>query len=252
MIPTIPGNTSPPVRVQGTDFGRTIARPLALSAAALVPILVALDLAYGALLRTSMPATSREALGAIVLDLAVVLVLVLTLALAQLMAFRVAFWLQQRRGDRVLIVAAVLLSTPVIYLLARQPFIGNRYRGTPVALYGPWVLLPILAAGAALLLWLALRAIRTLHDPATPRGKRTLLLAALGGTALGIFAVDATWYVGWYPLIHTIFSLSVALLLQLIASALLWRRGTPFVIDRRRLAIGGFALAALADRKSVV
>ena len=204
---------------------------------ALVMLLLAGDLAYALLLRPATQGTWDTAVSA-ALTLATV-ALASALLVVLVMAAVVGHQWLARFGRLVPAITAVLLSAPVLFVLARQPFVGNRYKDSPVAAYGPWVVFALLVVLTVGIIWSCGRLIAWLVVAARP-GIRRLTMGILLAVCGAIVLTDALWYVGWYPLVHSMLSLASALLGVALVGVVLARSA------RARAAGGRLNLAVAA------
>jgi glucan phosphoethanolaminetransferase (alkaline phosphatase superfamily) len=203
---------------------------LAISGGPVVLLLCGYDFAHSQVIR---PATSTAwadssavaftALSAIALALAVVTV---AESIASTLFRRLVGLLPGMRGEMLGTLIVIAAGSPVLYLLARQPFIGNRYKDTPVAVYGPWVVLLLLAALTAIVIWAGHRLILWLFS-ASSSGRVVLWVSGLvGATAAFVVLVDTVWYPGWYPVVHSALSFFSVMLLQIAVGAVVVRNAT--------------------------
>ena len=208
------------------------------------------DLAYGLLQR---PAEQGFWDAVASTGLAFALVGVTSAALLVLLAVAVSGhqWLV-RFGRLIPAFTAMVLSTPVLYMLARQPFVGNRYKDSPVATYGPWIVLAVLALLTAAIVWACARLIAWWIVSARAGSRRLATVGVLvicGAVAL----TDALWYVGWYPLVHSALSLASALLavaliaVTLARSADARRVGGLINVTAAALLLAGMAAATFVS-----
>src|SRR5687768_3129673 len=120
---------------------------LAWTASPVVAILFACDLVHAHLIRPTLQSFwETVTAGAAGLLLASAAVLALTAVEAVVVS---AYAVAMRRiaspwKHLVIALVAAIAASPILMLLARQPFVGNRYRDTPVAVYGPWIVLAVL------------------------------------------------------------------------------------------------------------
>ena len=199
-----------------------------VSASIVTLIVVLLDLLHGTFLRSTESLTLQGAVLPWILNFAIVSTAVFLLVFAESLALRIIFGLGQaiRRKRSVewnVILMVLVASLPILYVLAEQPFVGNRYRTSPLALYGPWMVLPFLIVLFWLIAWgalIVLRALRSQNSTSLQWYSSAALVATL---ALGVLAVDVRWYVGWYPLIHSIFGIVVVVLLHALVLGMLAR-----------------------------
>jgi glucan phosphoethanolaminetransferase (alkaline phosphatase superfamily) len=235
-----------------TLFGR------ALPAAAMVAaILLFVDLVCGLALRPTTPNSPREAFGPWIVDAGLVVAASMVLATIEVVAAGlvlryVRFDGSWRAAARVAALA-VCIVLPVLFLLARQPFAGTRYQGTSIAIYGPWAVLPLLMATTAAVAMVLLRGLTVLFTPTSSMAAWISVFIAVLLSTVAVIGIDALWYVGWYPLIHTILSVTSASGVLVLCLAAMDRVGRVYA-PRRGFAIlvvsvAGIAVVAVAFHK---
>jgi hypothetical protein len=153
--------------------------------------------------------------------------------------------LRSRGGALAASALVVIAASPVIYVLARQPFVGNRYRDTPIAVIGPWIVLILLALGAVSALYFGYRLVSWLLVPTTSSRAVWITLSVVVLLAGLVLVVDTVWYPGWYPLVHSVLSLSVALLLHTVLT-LAARRHHTLSSGMRQVTIAVATLVLIA------
>jgi hypothetical protein len=223
----------------------TPAAMLVLSLGPLIVLLAGFDIFHALVIRPAV--LSPRAIAA---TFAVSLLLVCAGALAVTVIQMLAIWAYwaitahvRGRWSHVSAPAlATLAASPFLLLLARQPFIGNRYRASPVAVWGPWAVLAILAVLTIMGLWLSAKTLVWLADASSRRQwPKRLVQAGMAGAAAAILAVDTLWFAGWYPLVHTVLSAASLMLAQvLLALALMrraWRRPIAAAVNRGVVAV---------------
>lgn len=195
---------------------RRVARALGL-VGVVAMALAALDHVHGVTSRPWRPMSAGDVVGA----MALTALCTFGIAAGSSLVPAAGIWLHhvlglkgRHRSATRFAAVATAVSSPILYVAALQPFIGNRYSGTAIGYYGPWLLWPVLvllAFGATVLLVWFLGWTRT---RAGLSGRHALAVATCSMVVAGVlFRVDSTWYVGWYPLVHTTLSMATALLL---------------------------------------
>jgi hypothetical protein len=192
---------------------------LASSAGPLLFTLLALDAGHAWLVR---PASDTPLETASLIALALVALSVLVSALLAAEALTVAIyrgidrWVS-RWGSLFTPAILSILASPLLWVLARQPFVGNRYKDTPLALYGPWVVLAVLVVASAAGVWVGARLLVWIVEDRTRRpALRRMTLLMVAGLCAAVVAIDALWYAGWYPLVHTVMSAAAAVLVHVL------------------------------------
>ena len=185
------------------------------TACPVVVILFGYDLLHSEVVR---PAVQEPLDAAVAGGVALTLVAAGVAALTALLVAVVSLYLRLsslhgRLGTLLPEIAGTIAASPLLFVLARQPFIGNRYKDSPVAVYGPWVVF----AGLLLLtfagIWVATRLLRsTTSSTDSARAVRRFTLGGLTLAIVVLVAVDTLWYPGWYPLVHTVLSVCTAVL----------------------------------------
>ena len=128
-------------------------------------------------------------------------------------------WFRRWRfADAVIPILAALAASPLLWLLGRQPFVGNRYRDSQLAIVGPWLVFGALFLVVVVGSWLALRGLRLWFAEGSSRRTSWIGMLICVLMLLPLMLIDVLWYVGWYPLIHTVLSLTVVVLLQAIVA----------------------------------
>jgi hypothetical protein len=183
---------------------------LALSAGPLVLLLVTCDVVHSLVVRPAeLP--GREAVASLALATLLVCAAVATATVFEAVALwaysSVTGWVRGRFSTLIAPTLVVVVGSPLLMVLARQAFIGNRYKATPVAVYGPWVVLVLLALVTILGIWLGAQLLAWLvSSPRSQRLGRCLVLLGIVVAFVALVAFDSLWFAGWYPLVHTVLS----------------------------------------------
>lgn len=201
-------------------------RMLVLSSGPLVLLLVACDIVHSLVIRRAL-LPGWEATVATALAMLLVCTAVMIATMCEAAAVRAYTLVTTRVRGRFAELAAPILAaaagSPLLVLLARQPF-GNRYRGTPVATYGPWVVLAMLMLVVIAGLWLGARLLSWfVSSPSSQRLARWRLGSVLAAAFVALVVADSLWYAGWYPLVHTVLSVASLLIAHVLLALTLFR-----------------------------
>ncbi len=223
-------------------------RMLVLSSGPLVLLLVACDIVHSLVIRRALlpgwEATVSTAL-AMLLVCAAVMIATMFEAVAVWASTLVTTRVRGRFAGLVAPILAAAAGSPLLMLLARQPFIGNRYRDTPVATYGPWVVLVMLMLVVIAGLWLGARLLSWfVSSPNSQRLGRWGLGSVLVAAFVALVIADSLWYAGWYPLVHTVLSAASLLIAHVLLVLTLLRWPQARVVSR--IATGFVGVAVIA------